>query len=81
MASTMVRIRARDKEALQRLSAETGKKMQELVGEALELYQRTRFLKQANDAYAALRSDARAWTEELEERAEWEATLPDDLEA
>ena len=79
MESSTVRITASDKEALKRLSAETGKKMQDLVGEALELYQRTLFLKKANEAYAALRSDQGAWRQEEEERVAWENTLLDDV--
>jgi len=77
--SSTVRVTASDKEALKRLSAETGEKMQDLVGEALELYRRTLFLKKANQAYAALRSDQEAWRQEKEERAAWENTLLDDV--
>lgn len=39
-----------------------------------------KLLKQANKAYAALRNDPKAWSEELEERTLWEATLFDGLE-
>jgi hypothetical protein len=42
--------------------------------------QRKRFLEGLNDDFARLRRDARAWNEELEERAAWDATLADGLE-
>lgn len=79
MESSTVRVRARDKKTLKQLSTETGKKMQDLVGEALELYRRKLFLKKANEAYAALRSDQGAWRQEEEERVAWENTLLDDV--
>ncbi len=81
MASTTVRIDAADKEILRHLSTETGRKMQELLGEAVELYRRTNFLHQANAAFAGLKSDPDTWAAETEERAAWEATLSDGLGA
>jgi hypothetical protein len=47
--------------------------------EAIERYRRETFLDQANAAYARLRKDAKAWSQELAERAEWNATLLDGL--
>jgi hypothetical protein len=81
MASTTVRIDAADKEILRHLSAETGRKMQELLSEAVELYRRTSFLRRANAAFAGLKSDPDAWAAETEERAAWETTLSDGLGA
>lgn len=54
--------------------------MQAVLEEALEIYRRKCFLEAANRAYAALRNDAEAWREELEERRLWEGTLADGLE-
>ena len=79
MASTTVRISAEAKGALQKLSAQTGKKMQEILNEAVELYRRQLFLERANAAFAALRADPKAWADEEEERAAWEATLSDGM--
>lgn len=79
MPSTTVRISTEAKDALRRLSAQTGRKMQEIVGEAVELYRRQCFLEEANAAFAALRADPEAWAAEKEERAAWDATLSDRL--
>ena len=81
MASTTVRISAADKEILRHLSMETGRKMQELLSEAVELYRRTNFLHQVNVAFAGLKSDPDTWAAETEERTAWEATLSDGLGA
>ena len=77
MASTTVRISLEAKGALQKLSAHTGKKMQEILGEAVEFYRRQLFLEKANVAFAALQADSEAWVDEEKERAAWEVTLTD----
>jgi predicted DNA-binding protein len=80
MPSTTVRISQEARESLQKLSEQTGRKLQELLDEAVERYRRELFLKEANAAFAALRADKEAWAEEEEERAAWEGTLADGLE-
>lgn len=80
MASTTVRISAEARETLRKLSAQTGRKLQDLVDEAVERLRRELLLQQANKAFLALRSDRRAWADEVRERADWEATLADGLE-
>lgn len=80
MASTTVRISSEAREALRKLSAQTGRKLQDLVDEAVERYRRDIFLEEANAAFLALRSDKTAWAEEERERAAWETTLADGLE-
>lgn len=80
MASTTVRISVEAKETLKALADETGRKMQEILDEAIERYRRQCFLEEAHRAFAALRSDPEAWAEELEERAAWESTLLDGVE-
>ncbi len=80
MPSSTVRVSEETKETLQKLSAHTGRKLRELLDEAVERYRRELFLKDANAAFGALRADEGAWAEEEEERAAWEATLPDGLE-
>ena len=77
ITSTTVRISLEAKGALQKLSAHTGKKMQEILGEAVESYRRQLFLEKANVAFAALRADSEAWVDEEKERAAWEVTLTD----
>jgi len=80
MTSSTVRISEEAKSVLQQLSARSGRKMQDVLGEAIESYRRRVFLEQANAAFAALRADAEAWTDEEEERAAWETALADGVE-
>lgn len=80
MASVTVRISREAKEILQRLAAQSGKKLQTILDEAIEAYRRQCFLEEANAAFAALQADTDAWQEELEERATWDKTLGDGLE-
>jgi len=79
MASSTVRIDSATHKMLQSLSAQTGLKMQEILGEAVELYRRKLLLDKANAAFAALKADSEAWKEEQEERAAWDVTLLDGL--
>lgn len=79
MASSTVRIDSSTHKMLQSLSAQTGRKMQEILGEAVELYHRKLLLDKANAAFAALKADSQAWKEEQEERAAWDVTLLDGL--
>ncbi len=53
--------------------------MSVLLEKAVEAYRRQCIFQQANAAYAALRSDPKAWAEEVAERQEWEGSLGDDL--
>ena len=54
--------------------------MQAILDLAVEEYRRQRFLEEANEAYAALRRNHKAWKAELSERKEWDATLADGQE-
>ena len=51
-----------------------------MLDEAIEHYQRERLLDEANAAYARLKSDPKAWKEELAEREKWDGTMADGLE-
>ncbi len=53
--------------------------MQAVLDEAVEHYQRDKFLDEVNAAYATLRNDPKAWKEEQAERALWDKTLADGL--
>jgi predicted transcriptional regulator len=77
MASSTVRVDSSTHKMLQSLSAQTGRKMQEILGEAVELYRRKLLLDKANAAFAALKADSQAWKEEQKERAAWDVTLLD----
>lgn len=75
MAAT--RISPLDHDRLQRLAQKTGQTQQEVLGRALEAYERDCMLNAMNDSFAQLRADPVAWAEELAERAAWEATTAD----
>jgi hypothetical protein len=62
------------------LEIEMGDSKQRIIQNALEKIARENLLRKANQAYEALKSDASAWAEELEERKELEGTLGDGLE-
>ena len=51
-----------------------------VLDRALEVYRREVFLRQANVAFADLKSDEEAWREELEERELWDNTVGDGAE-
>ena len=75
-----IRISAHAKATLRELARHEGKPMQSVLDEAIDHYQRERFLDEANAAYARLKSDPEAWKEELAERELWDGTLADGLE-
>jgi predicted DNA-binding protein len=74
-----IRITPRSKAVLRSLAKQEGKPMQAVLDEAIEHYQRGKFLDEVNAAYARLRSDPKAWKEEEAERALWDKTLADGL--
>ena len=80
MTTTTIRVSRKTRDMLHDLARDAGVPMQEVVEQALELYRRQRLLATANDAYAALRSDAQARQDWRAEQAIWDATLADGLE-
>jgi hypothetical protein len=79
MAGHTVRVHARTREKLRRLSASTGRSTPELLEVSVDALERELLLDAANAAFAALRRDASEWERELAERSAWESTLSDDL--
>lgn len=77
MSTAIVRVSEAAWQTLKHLSERCGATMQEIVDRAVEEYRRKLFLEEANRAYAALKSDPRAWQEELQERRVWDAALAD----
>jgi predicted DNA-binding protein len=77
--SPNIRISPHAKAVLRQLAKREGKSMQSVLDDAIEQYRRDRFLDEVNAAYAALRSDPKAWKEEEAERALWDRTLADGL--
>lgn len=51
-----------------------------ISGLIIEEYRHQRFLQEANEAYAALRENPKAWKAELAEREEWNLALADGQE-
>ncbi len=80
MPSTLMRVREDTRETLRELASQTGEPIQEVLRKAVESYRRQLLLEATNAAYARLRADPKAWSEELREREAWEATLDDGLE-
>ena len=78
--SPNIRISPRSKAALRALAKRQGKPMQAVLDEAIELYERDRFLDEVNAAYEKLRADPKAWEEELAERKTWDGALMDGLD-
>jgi predicted transcriptional regulator len=78
--SKMIRM---DEQAYAKLS-ELAKKMkmtkQKLLANAIEKLAREKFMEEVNKSYRKMRSNKKAWAEELKERALWDATLMDGLE-
>ena len=81
MTATNIRVSTQTRDALGELARSAGVSVQEVVDQAIEAYRRERVLNATNAAYAALRADPKAWKEIQEERAAWDATLGDGLEA
>jgi hypothetical protein len=75
-----IRISPRSKAVLRTLAKQEGKAMQAVLDEAIEYYQRDKFLDDVNASFARLRNDPKAWKEEQAERALWDKTLSDGIE-
>ena len=74
-----VRINPTTHSKLKQLAEQFGESMPTILERAVEAYRRQKFLEEANRAYAVLRSNSEAWSDEREERETWDATLSDDL--
>ena len=81
MPSVTVRISTKAHKSLKELSDLTGEPMPAVLDKAIEAYRRRQFLQGLADDFARLRQNPKAWRQELEERAQWDATLADGLEA
>ncbi|MBI3008650.1 MAG: toxin-antitoxin system protein [Candidatus Omnitrophica bacterium] len=79
MGSTTVRINPTSHIILRRIAKQSGESMQSALTKAVELYRRKNFLQMANEAFASMRKNPKAWQEELKEREDWDMTLLDDI--
>ena len=78
--ATTVRISVHAREILRQIADEEEKSMTAALEEMLERERRRRLLERANQAYALLRADKKAWREWRQELAVWDTTLADGLE-
>jgi hypothetical protein len=79
MAAT-VRIDPASHAALSEIARAKQVSLTEALSRAVEAYRREVFLEACASDFAALRRDPGAWTEEMAERAVWEATTADGLQ-
>ena len=75
----MIRLTEEANSHLDELAQDTGQSKQELMSAAIKMLAADYFFKKADQAYAALKKDSKAWKEELAERAEWETAQLDGL--
>jgi len=79
-ATTTIRVPANLRKKIHDIAHESGESMQQVLNDAVDLYERKKFLATLNEEYAALRADPNAWQDFCKERAEWDVTLMDGLE-
>ena len=75
-----VRIQPESYAKLRELAGKSGVAMPEVLAEAIDELYRKRFFDECDRGYALLKSDPKAWEQELAERKAWEQTLGDGLE-
>lgn len=80
MASAMVRVDVKFRDALRKISRETGKPAGLILQEAVEEYRRKAFFQGLSEDFARLKKNKAAWKEELRERRAWDATLMDGVD-
>lgn len=74
-----VRISPRAHELLRQLAEEEQQSMQSVLDRAIEGYRRERFLRGANEDFAALKRNRKTWKQELRDRELWETTVADGI--
>jgi len=77
MAGSTVRISKGSHNILREIASQDHKSLQTILDKAIEDYRRHRFIREANNAYSALRKKPRLWKAELDERKQWDTTLSD----
>lgn len=76
---TTVKISQKTASILERLQRRYHKPKTVLIDLALKKYEEQILLEEINKGYARLKSDKKAWEEEIEERRELEGTIGDGL--
>ena len=67
-------------QVLKQIAEISGKPMQLVLDEAVELYRREKFFEELNRKVLAVKKDPKAWAKELQERSLLEASLSDGWE-
>jgi predicted transcriptional regulator len=80
MPSTSIRIDEQALAVLRELAHKQRQPVQTILKRAIDSYRREKFLEEANAAFAALRSDPEAWSDEQQERDLWDRASGDGLE-
>lgn len=78
--SKILRVSEEAYSKLHQIALKSGSSKQEILDQALQNLERENILKQANEAYAAVKKDPKLWQEQQEELALWETSLADGLE-
>ena len=78
--SKLVRVSDIAYSKLDQIAQSTGYSRQDIIDQAINTFERETILKQANEAYTAIRSNKKEWQEDQEELDLWESTLEDGLE-
>ncbi len=80
MQSVNVRISSQSYQILKSLSQEKGQSMQSVIDQAIEDLRRRKMLEATNEAFSELKTNKKAWKDELKERELWGNTLADGVE-
>ena len=80
MPEQTVPINEHDHLLLLELSRRYGKSVELTLSDAIRVLKDRLMLEATNAAYAELQRDSEVWREELEERAQWDATLSDGID-
>lgn len=78
--SKLIRVSDQAYDKLSEIAQKGGFSRQEIIDQAIKKLERDALLKQANEAYAAIKKDPKKWQDEQEDLALWQATLNDGLE-
>lgn len=81
MSTAIVRINSKTHKLLQEIKKDSGKTMQEIISKALEHYREIQFWNEVDEAYLKLKSNKKAYKQEIEERKLWEKTLSDGIKS
>lgn len=80
MHTANVRIDKESEDILREMTEREHLSRGRIIQKALVIYRRKCFLNNCAEAYASLKSDSKAWKDEITEREAWDSTVGDGLE-